>query len=604
MKVRRRGLSDNHVFQQMKHIYVSLLVVTLSCVIAKSKLTNSQPANQQPSCTPEGCQVDSSTSIATSAGTKLNKHLAFQLFDVYGRQVNSADYTGVPVLFFFGSCWCGGCQSDAEPFRQLAEEYSGKGLMCIRVVAGDNELAALDFQNHFHLPMVQLMDPDRAFEKRYNRDGWTFLMLCDRNGRVVYTHHHFPDPGKDLEKLRTAIDGVLSSPVEPRLLDRDGTVYMRTTLERSGECKSEHLNERFASMTCAPDGRMYLVFTAVRHDSCDVRLRWYDGTNWSQDIPIAATSAQEYDAAVLADNQNHIWICWTASTSEGRNEIRLTSFVNPPQSGSVVRVAHSEVDAMHGRMAQDKNGGIWLAYYKWYNIRHQGSRGKRVCLRRFENAWSQEVQISPTDVPWHEKHFDPAIWPYEKGVIVAWSWDFHPPNRGYSVFAEAPTVFIRQVDQNMGLGRISSVSGKNIDLAAAVGVSGNNQVWAAWDSQAGNRKKQVCIAKPVPGSDYAPDQIRAFDGSMKNVCTPAFISKPNGGLVLLWSETMNGSQWLLRASELNAANNQWSQPHTIQSQGNPRFASGAYDQHGHLWVAYSIQTERGREMVVRRADNL
>jgi peroxiredoxin len=595
----------------MKHTYLSLLVVMFSCLMAnaekpKAKLNGRDLVNQQPYCTPEGCQPGDTVPVTVSATTNPNEILAFQLFDVYGRQVNSVDYAGVPVLFFFGSCWCGGCQSDAEPFRQLAAEYAGKGLVCIRVVAGDNELAALDFQNHFRLPMLQLMDTDRAFEKRYNRDGWTFLMVCDRQGRVVYTHHHLPDAGsEDWKKLRAAIDGVLSSPVEPQALKRDGTAYMRATLERSGECESERLNERFASMACAPDGKMYLVFTAVRHDSCDVLLCWFDGTNWSQDIPVAATSAQEYDATVIADGQNRIWICWTASTGEGRHEIRLTSFSNPPRMESAVEVTHSEIDAMHGRMTCDKIGVAWLTYYKWYNVGRQGSRGKRVCLRRFESdAWSKEVEISPTDVPWHEKHFDPAIWPYANGVIVAWSWDFHPPNRGYSVFAEAPTVFIRRVDQHMSLGRISSVSGKNIDLTAALGVSGNDKVWAAWDSQSENRKKQVCIANPVPGSDFAPDQIHVLDGSMKNVYTPTFIPKPNEGLVLLWSETKDGKQWLLRASDFNAANNQWSQPQTIQSQGNPCFASGAYDKQGRLWVAYSIETERGREMFVRRADNL
>jgi peroxiredoxin len=564
----------------MRHLYISILAVMLSCVISNADKAEAE-------VNPE-------------------ERLAFDLSDACGRRVSSADYAGVPMLFFFGSCWCGGCQSDAEPFRQLAEEYAGKGLVSVRVVAGDNELAALDFQNHFRLPMVQLMDTDRAFEKRYNRDGWTFLMLCDREGRVVYAHHHLPDPGSvDLRQLRAAFNEALSSPSEPRLLNRDGTVYMRATLERSGECESERLNERFASMTCAMDGKMYLVFTAVRHDACGVMLRCYDGTNWSPSIPITATSAREYDATVLADGQNRIWICSTACTEEGRHEIRLSSFVHPPPTESGVEVAQAEADAMHGRMARDKSGGLWLTYYKWYSVRHQGSRGKRVCLRRLgSNGWSKEVEISPTDVPWHEKHFDPAIWPYRNGVMVAWTWDFHPPNRGYSPFAEGPTVFIRPVDPDMGLGRISSVSGRNIDLAAALGVSGNDQVWAAWDSQSENRKKRVSIANPVPGSDSAPERIRVFGGGMKNVCTPTFISKPDGGLVLLWSETSNGEQWSLRTSEFTAAGNEWSQPKTIQGQGNPRFASGAYDRQGHLWVAFSAETERGREMLVRRADDL
>jgi peroxiredoxin len=264
----------------MKHLNLSLLGVFLSCVICNAGLAGRQSSDQQSFCTPEGCQIGGPAFVADSAGTNPKERLAFQLLDICGRQINSSDYAGVPVLFFFGSCWCGGCQSDAEPFRQLAAEYTDRGLVCVRVVAGDNELAAMDFQNHFRLPMVQLMDTDRAFETQYNPDGWTFLMLCDQQGTVVYTHHHFPDAGgEDWIKMKAAIDRVLSSPVKPRVLWRDGTPYMPATLERTGEDKSERLNERFASMACAPDGNLYLVSTAVRHDSCDVFLTSFDSAN-------------------------------------------------------------------------------------------------------------------------------------------------------------------------------------------------------------------------------------------------------------------------------------------------------------------------------------
>jgi len=31
--------------------------------------------------------------------------LDFTLYDVYGREVHSSDYLGVPVFFEFGACW-------------------------------------------------------------------------------------------------------------------------------------------------------------------------------------------------------------------------------------------------------------------------------------------------------------------------------------------------------------------------------------------------------------------------------------------------------------------------------------------------------------------
>jgi thiol-disulfide isomerase/thioredoxin len=553
-------------------------------------------------CTAEECLNGDANSVSVPAKDKPANQskgvLGFQLFDVNGRMVDSQDYSGVPVLIMFGSCWCGGCQQDAEPFRQLAEEYAGKRLLCIRTVAGDNELAAVDFRNHYRLPMVQLLDTSRAFEKKYNPDGWTFLMLCDRQGAIVYTVNSPRE--NDWKKLRTVIDTILEQPVEHHAMMRDGTIYMPATLKRSGESDADKACQRFASIACAPDGKIYVVFTAVVNGSSDVLMRWFDGTKWSQDIPIAATSAQEYDATVLADSQNRIWVCWTSNTGGGRYDIFLTSFTSPSQPGTPMAVTQSEDDAMHGRMVCDKDDGIWVTYYKWRKM-GQYSRDKEVYLRRFANKeWSKEIQVSPTDVPEYEDHSDPSISICGNWVLVAWSWDFHPPVKGYSNFAELPTIFLRAVNRDMTLGKISSVSSKNIDLMPAVGVSGNQRIWCAWDSQSGNYKKQVCIANPTVGADVGQGKIQNMGDALKNVCTPIFVPKSDGGLTLLWSETKDGKQWVLRMANLDAAGNQWSESKTIESQNNPRFAAGAYDTQGRLWVAYSEQTDQGRKILAKK----
>ncbi len=113
--------------------------------------------------------------------------LEFTLMDAYGRQVCASDYRGVPVLISTGACWCGGCQSEAEPLRLLAEKYRARGLQVIRSVSYDSNLPAWEFQKHYRLPFVQLLDPIREFERHYNRDGWSFLMLADRERKG-----HFP----------------------------------------------------------------------------------------------------------------------------------------------------------------------------------------------------------------------------------------------------------------------------------------------------------------------------------------------------------------------------------------------------------------------------
>lgn len=523
--------------------------------------------------------------------------LGFNLPDVFGRMVDSQDYTNVPVLIMSGSCWCGGCQQDAEPLRKIATKYAPRGLQTIRTVAGDNELAALDFQKHYGLGFAQLLDTNRSFEKRYNPDGWTFLMLADREGKIIYKVNSPHE--KEWRQLRTNLNNMLSDPISKKTIVRDGIAYMPATLQRTGEIEKQHICDRFPSVACAPDGKVYVVFTTNRNGSHDVFVRVFDERKWSDDMPVAATAADEYDGTVLVDKQGHIWVCWT-SNARGKNyDIFVISFTNPSQPGTPVKLTHSDDDAMHARMVCDQKGRIWVTYYKWHKMGRY-SRDKEVYLRRLENGkWSGEVQISPTDVPQHEDHAEPAISTYGNGVIVAWSWDFHPPNKGYSKEAKAPTIFMRAVSGNMSLGKISSVSGKNIDVTPAVAVSDNRQIWCAWDSLGRDQRKRLCVGNPRIGRDNPINKIRSLNEPVANLCSPCFAIGPTGRLTLLWSETKDGSNWALKRADLDADESSRSNAGTIESEGNPRFCSAAYDSQGHLWVAYSARIKQGREIVVK-----
>ena len=521
--------------------------------------------------------------------------LDFSLPDMYGRIVDSQDYVNVPVLIMSGPCWCGGCQQDAEPLRKLAAEYADKGLATIRTVAGDNELAALDFQKHYRLPFVQLLDTNRSFERRYNPDGWTFLMLADRNGTIVYKINS--PHKKDWFELRGILNNMLSIPISNKTIIRDGIAYMPATLQRSGEMEKQHICERFPSIACGPNGQIYVVFTTNRNGSSDVFVRVFDGSKWSKDVPIAATAADEYDGTVLVDKQGHIWVCLTSNTS-GRYDTFVKSFENTSQPRTPVRLTNSDDDAMHPRMACDEEGRVWVTYYKWHKM-GQYSRDKEVYIRKYENGkWSDEMWISPTDVPQYEDHSDPAITAYGNGAIVAWSWDFHSPNKRYSNQAEAPTIFMRTIPGNMNLGNIFCVSGKNIDVTPVLVASDNRQIWCAWDSLGWNQRKNLCVSNVNPGRDNPTSRILSLGNPVANVCTPSFAAGIRGQLTLIWSETEDNANWMLKRADYNKQNKKWSEPQIVETKGNPRYCSAVYDSKDNLWLAYSAETDKGRKIIV------
>jgi peroxiredoxin len=538
------------------------------------------------------------SSLSAETGETLPP-LEFNLFDSYGREVRWSDYRGAPVLIMSGACWCGGCQSDAEPLRVFAEKYRERGLQVIRSVSYDNELPAWEFQKHYRLPFVQLMDPNREFERRYNKDGWTFLMLADGQGKVVYWRN---SPLQDAwsvigERLETMLPE--HSAIET--VNLDGISYMPATVKRSGETEKLRRCDRFPSLACAEDGHVYVTFTTNRNGTQDVYLRVFNGQQWLLDGPVAATEADEFDGTVIVDRRNRPWISWTSNAGGPQ----YNSFVFClSESSSQSKITHSEDDAMHARMAADAQGRIWATYYKWQKMKGI-SRDKEVYARYLErNRWSKEIHVSPEDVPAHEDHTDPAIAALGDSVVIGWSWDFHRPNKGYSEVCNQPSIFLRKIGPGSKLGFFRAISGNNIDTRPTIAPGPEGRVWCAWESvQNGSRgRKMVSTSIEDLNHDQQPGVGKNATGLQKNICTPSLAVSSQGKAALVWSESDAKGRWTLKQAIWDHTKSSWDTPRTLVSQGNPRFPSAAYTKDGVLWVAYCVDKDDRREVAVLKVE--
>jgi peroxiredoxin len=533
--------------------------------------------------------------------TQNTRELQFCLRDTMGMEIRSEDYSGTPVLIMCGSCWCGGCQQDAEELRKIAEQYMPRGLAVIRSVSCDNELAARDFAKHYRLNFPQIMDTNREFEKRYNDDGWTFLMLADGDGRVIYkcnspVDEHWP-------KIRQLADKMLKEKAANGKAVIEGAEYSVVTIERSGETKKTAQRDELTSIACADNGRTYVVFTSNRNGNNDIFFRLYDGSKWSEDKPLTDTKADEYDGTIIVDSNNRAWAAWTSNAEGGKYNIFVTTVSQTGEPCEPKRVSIGNDDSMHGRMACDKQGNIWVTYYKWQNIGNR-SRDREVFVRRFSKGqWSRQAQISPTDVPNYEDHTEPAIACYEDGAIVCWSWDFHQP-QGYTKRAYNPTIFVGRVSGELETTRPVIASEENtnlIDVTPGVSVIGQKMlcIWDSMDTK--TNRKQVCSSQTeLIGLKKTGNRVKNISGPAVNVCTPTIVAGKYGRVCVVWSETQDGDKWILKMSEFDAKSNQRLRSKIIESTGNPRFCSACYDNNGKLWVAYSVQKEGKREIVVKQ----
>ena len=427
-------------------------------------------------------------------------------------------------------------------------------------------------------------------------------MLVDRDGKVLFSTTSLLE--REMSKISPLLTEMFREPIEVRGIKMEGAIYMPATFQRSGETERPKRCDRFPSLAYSDDGCVYLVFTTNRGGNSDVFLRVFDGTTWLDDRPVAATEADEYDGTVLVDRDGRIWLSWT-SNADGSNynifAARLRSRSDPIQPGQVM---HADDDAMHARMACAGEENLWMTYYKWHKMGPY-SRDKEVYVRRYNGKeWSQEIRVSPTDVPTYEDHTDPAIAACNQSVVLAWSWDYHGP-QGYPQRASEPTIFVRSVESDLRLGPPRVVSGHYIDTTPAIAVDRSGCIWCAWDHLGVNpltraHQKELHVRRLDAASEDSPSVPHKQRSELANLCTPCFVVSPEGLVSLVWAETQDGERWVLKKADLKPDQAGWPESETLVSEGNPRFPSAAYDPQGNLWIAYSVETVAGREIAVKR----
>lgn len=467
------------------------------------------------------------------------------------------------------------------------------------MISGDHERTALDFQKHYRLGVVHLMDTDLSFQRAYSRSGWPFLMLVDANGTVVHKANNLLDREAEillsLKKLKAASEAVPIRTV-------DGTHYSTATLRRSGELDRPRARQRFSHLAAATDGRVFLVFTSSNAGHSDLWLRTWDGRAWSDNQAVAASLADEYDGTVSAGPDGKTWFCWTSNHGGDKYNIFVTDLDRLNAGKDPIQVTQADDDAMSGRLACESSGALWITYYKWQKNQAGISRDKEVFVRRLRNgALSAEVRISPTDVPSYEDHTDPAIAIVGGAPLVCWSWDYHRP-KGYPRDAESPTIFLSTVSNALKPAKPFHASGHGIDMVPVLAAQGNT-AWCAWDSLVYGRSrllgKSLIVRRVATAACAGEPVVLAKD--MEHLCSPCLAFGPAGRTVLLWCQKPHDKDWELCTSECRDGET-WSKAKPLVTAGNPRYGSVALDASGALWISYTADTERGRQVKVERPE--
>jgi cytochrome c biogenesis protein CcmG/thiol:disulfide interchange protein DsbE len=105
--------------------------------------------------------------------------------DVPGGPVRLSDFAGKAVLLEFWASWCGPCREQGPIVDRVAQSLSGRGLVALGIVSGDEPDDARRFLAAHPLGYPSVVDEQREAARAFGVNALPTLVALDRSGRVV-----------------------------------------------------------------------------------------------------------------------------------------------------------------------------------------------------------------------------------------------------------------------------------------------------------------------------------------------------------------------------------------------------------------------------------
>lgn len=114
---------------------------------------------------------------------------AVSLPDQSGKSIALADYRGKPLIVNFWARWCVPCRDEIPELREVAKQYSAKGLTVLGIGLEDNIPNVQDFIKAYEMDYPLLFAQAQGIELMKtlgnHKAGLPFTVFIDRKGMIV-----------------------------------------------------------------------------------------------------------------------------------------------------------------------------------------------------------------------------------------------------------------------------------------------------------------------------------------------------------------------------------------------------------------------------------
>jgi peroxiredoxin len=157
-----------------------------------------------------GCAASKPAGSASAAPERLS----FELPDLSGRTVKTADFAGRVVLIDFWATWCKPCEASFPFYADLTEKLGPEGFTVLAISVDEKDEDVTRFLERKPVPFVVLRDAEGSVARTIEGAIETMptAVLLGRDGGVRLVHAGFVE--SDREKLEKEIrDALAAQPV-------------------------------------------------------------------------------------------------------------------------------------------------------------------------------------------------------------------------------------------------------------------------------------------------------------------------------------------------------------------------------------------------------
>lgn len=128
---------------------------------------------------------------------------AWELKDVDGKKVQSADFKGKVVVLDFWATWCPPCRAEIPGFVELQKQYGDKGLVIVGVSLDEEGPSVVKpFMKKYKINYPIVMGDQKIVEAFGGVTGIPTTFVIDREGQIISKHVGFAEKSVFEKEIR------------------------------------------------------------------------------------------------------------------------------------------------------------------------------------------------------------------------------------------------------------------------------------------------------------------------------------------------------------------------------------------------------------------